>query len=127
MLEYWSTGVMVASWIFFLQHSNTPSLQYSAIARLKDFKQLRIYLFIDSLSTMRIQSGVIVCQHILFISMNVGMVNSISAGLMRCGLLSVIDTQVAKYRAKKCGEKAYFRLIKKQRCGIKFCKINCSQ
>ena len=118
---------MFASWIFFLQHANTLSLQYFAIARLKDFKQLRIYLFIDSLSTMRIQSAILVCQHNSFISMNDGFVNSISAGLMRGGLLSVIDTQVAKYMAKKCGEKAYFRLIKKERCGIKFCKFNCSQ
>jgi hypothetical protein len=30
-LEYWSNGVMVAKPATFLQHSNTPSLQYSTI------------------------------------------------------------------------------------------------
>jgi hypothetical protein len=70
ILEYWSTGVRVECWISFYNTPILHSLQYSTIARLKDFGQPWIYLFIDSQNFFENTIGCHCLSTFLFISMN---------------------------------------------------------
>ncbi len=47
MLEYWSAGVFVENLDIFLQHSKTPSLQYSTIDKPMASNQPWNYFIID--------------------------------------------------------------------------------